>query len=578
MLIIFALVAAGAWAGAQEEEKPASKMAMTSSGPQYGGTLTAFVRHFSDDPPGPAMKDAHRGSFHWLDHILEKPVIGDYEGVGDIAGGSGEYSFQLMGAIPDAYQIGNLLDSWDINFDRMIWYVKPGIMWSPTEVQSEWMPVRELTADDIVADIKEFVTSAYKRRFDGLLVAEGVNVIDKYTLQIDYHERYSADLFYFLGYEDRSVIGAPEMVAVPGRAERWENQVTTGPYRFDEYVVGSHMSFAANPTYRGKYTVDGEEFQLPFIEKVVLPIMPDPATRLAAMKTGKADMHVDMDAEYWDTLDKTAPDMLKASIAGGRGVRLAFRCDIPPFDNVNVRRAMMIGTDVTQHQYVWLASGMNIHYHPITPGHPSYTSLDKLPADIKELYDYNPDKAKKMLADAGYPNGFEMDFHTDATDPKAMDLASLVESQWAKIGVKVNIVTADQVEHTRKKYSHPPIWTGAFWDDIMEASSTRMFTMYHKTGVDLNYMAYSNPALDEQCELMERELDINKQNAQIKAAGDIVMRDAPAIPVSIIPTRIYWWPWVQNYYGAYTIQDDANYAQMVQYMWIDEGIKAELGF
>ena len=123
--------------------------------------------------------------------------------------------------------------------------------------------------------------------------------------------------------------------------------------------------------------------------------MPDPATRLAAMKTGKADMHVDMDAEYWDTLDKTAPDMLKASIAGGRGVRLAFRCDIPPFDNVNVRRAMMIGTDVTQHQYVWLASGMNIHYHPITPGHPSYTSLDKLPADIKELYDYNPDKAKK---------------------------------------------------------------------------------------------------------------------------------------------------------------------------------------
>ena len=112
----------------------------------------------------------------------------------------------------------------------------------------------------------------------------------------------------------------------------------------------------------------------------------------------------------------------------------------------------------------------------------------------------------------------------------------------------------------------------------MEASSTRMFTMYHKSGVDLNYMAYSSAALDAQCELMEKELDIDKQNAQIKAAGDILMRDVPAIPVSIVPTRIYWWPWVQNYFGAYTIQDDANYAQMVQYMWIDEGMKAAMGY
>jgi len=551
---------------------------MATSGPQYGGTLTSFVRHFQDDPPGPAMKDANRGSFHWLDHILEKPVIGDYERVGEISGGNGEYAFQLMGAIPDTYQIGNLLDGWDINFERMIWDVTPGIMWSPTELQSEWMTVRELTADDIAADIKEFVMSPYGRRFDGLLKPEGVTVTDKYSLRIEFDERYSADLFYFLGYEDRAVIGAPEMVAVPGRAEKWENQVTTGPYRFDEYVVGSHMAFAANPNYRGKYVVDGKEYQIPFIERVILPIMPDPATRLAAMKTGKADMHVDMDAEYWDTLDRTAPDMLKANIAGGRGTRLCFRTDIPPFDDVKVRQAMMIGTNVEQFQYIFLANGMNTHYHPITPGHPAYTPLDELPADIAELYDYDPDKAMKRLADAGYPDGFEIDFHTDSTFPKAMDLASLVESQWAKIGVKVNIVTADEVEHTRKKYSHPPIYTGAFYDDIMEASSTRMFTMYHKTGVDLNYMAYSNADLDVQCELMEKELDVDKQNAQIKAAGDIVMRDVPAIPVSIMPTRIYWWPWVQNYSGAYTIQDDANYAQMVQYMWIDAGMKSQMGY
>ena len=101
VLVILALVATGALAAGAEEEKSSSGVAMATSGPQYGGTLTAFVRHFSDDPPGPAMTDAHRGSFHWLDHILEKPVIGDYERVGEIAGGNGEYPFQLMGAIPE---------------------------------------------------------------------------------------------------------------------------------------------------------------------------------------------------------------------------------------------------------------------------------------------------------------------------------------------------------------------------------------------------------------------------------------------------------------------------------------------
>jgi len=576
VLLILALAVIAVYAGGRKEPVTAAEEKAAPGVPQYGGTFTAFIRHFSDDPPGPAMADAHRGSFHWLDHLLQKPVIGDYETVGPI--GNGKYPFQLLGAIPDKYQKGNLLESWEISFEKLVWHVRPGIHWAPTEHQSAWMEPRELTAQDIALDIKEFVQSAYKRRFEGLLVADGVKVIDKYTLEIYFDKRYSADLFYFLGYEDRSVVSAPEMAAVPGRAAKWENQVGTGAYMFEEYVIGSHMSMVKNPNFWKKWTFKGKEYQLPFIDRVVLPIIPDPATRLAALKTGKGDLHVDMPAEYWDTLDKAAPDMEKNNIAGGTGNRLGLRCDIPPFDDVKVRRAMMIGTDLEKHQHVWLASGMPIHYYPIIPGHPAYTPLEELPKDIRVLYDYNPELAKKMLAEAGYPDGFKIDFHTDATNPKAMDLASLVEDQWAKIGVEVTIKPSDAVEHTRKKYSHPPIWTGSFWDNIMEASATRMFTMYHKTGVDLNYMAYSNPELDKLCEQMEKELDVAKQDQQIKEAGFILMRDVPSIPVSITPQRIYWWPWLKNYYGSYTIQDDCNFAEMIPYMWIDKDLKAKMGY
>jgi peptide/nickel transport system substrate-binding protein len=402
-----------------------------------------------------------------------------------------------------------------------------------------------------------------------------VKLIDKYTLEIHYHERFSADLFYFLGYEDRSVISAPEMAAVPGRAAKWENQVTTGPYRFDEYLIGSYFAVSKNPDFWKKWTYEGKEYQLPFIDRIVLPIVPDPATRLAAIKTGTAELHLDLPAEYWSTIDRSTPELKKRSLTVGFTILALLRSDIPPFDDPKVRRAMMIGTDISKHQQVWAAAGMPIHAYPIYPAHPSYTPLEKLPADIRELYDYNPEKAKKMLAEAGYPDGLKIDLHTDSEWPKAMDTASLLQDQWSKIGVDATIVPAEKIEHTRKRYSHPPIYTGACFSDLLEASMERMFTMFYKSEVDLNWMAYSNSELDRLCELIEKELDPDKMVKHIKEAGDIWMRDIPAIPLSIVPQRIYWWPWLKNYYGTVAVGYYNVYGS-AKYRWIDHDLKAEL--
>ncbi|GAI98167.1 unnamed protein product, partial [marine sediment metagenome] len=263
-------------------------------------------------------------------------------------------------------------------------------------------------------------------------------------------ERYSEDLFYYLGYEDRSVVAPPEMKAAgPGE---WANQVGTGPYMYEEYVVGSHISLVRNPNYWDTWTYEGQEYQLPFIDRIVLPIVPDSATRLASLRTGKIELYLNVPAEQWDTLDRTCPDLLKVDVTGGAGTRVCFRCDIPPFNDVNVRRAMMIGTNFGQHQPIWGASGMPIHWYPTLPGHPAFVPMDELPQDIQTLYDYNPTLAKKMLADAGYPNGFTIDLAVDTGEPKSLDMASLCASQWSEFGVNVNIVTRDPVEHTKVRY------------------------------------------------------------------------------------------------------------------------------
>ncbi len=556
------------------EEKPMETTAAESGAPQYGGTITIFQRQ-DFDPPGPDINDAFRDSMYWLDYLQQKPVVGDYVKYGPL--GSNVYQFGLIGAIPDKYQTGLLLDSWETSYEKLTWHVKHGIHWAPTELQSAWMAPRELTAEDLVNDIKEFAASAYKRRFDGLLKPEGVKLVDKYTLEIWFDQRYSADVFYFLSYEDRAQIAPPELHGAPGRAAKWENQVGTGAWQYDEYVVGSHFAFKKNKDYRGRLTMNGTEYKLPFADRVVLPIIPDETTRLAAMKTGKADIDEHIQSPNWSTMDKVK-GLSSKSIIGGANARIVLRADQPPFDDVRVRDALFMATDLAKAQTIWGAEGLPIHFFPIYPGAPSYTPQDQLPADIKELYDYNPEKAKKLLADAGYPNGFEVNFNANSEYLQSMDLASLLENQWSKVGVKVTIVPRDSVEHTRAKYSHPPSWTGVLWDNLLEASETRMYTYYHKTGVDLNYANWSNARFDELCELMEAELDPDVQQKYIKEAGEILMRSGPYIPISIIPTKIYWWPWIKNYWGAYTIQDDTCFAELTPFMYVDQNLKTQMGY
>ncbi|MBN1685267.1 MAG: ABC transporter substrate-binding protein [Spirochaetales bacterium] len=580
ILLVFVVLAGFVFGGTvfagPSTEAPAGEMAASTGEPQYGGTLTLFIRH-DYDPPGPDIKDAFRDSFHWLDFLQQKPIVGDYETYGPM--GSGVYEFGLLGAIPDKYQKGLLLESWETTFEKLTWHVRPGIYWAPTATQSAWMKAREFTAADLVNDIVEFANSPYKRRFDGLLKPEGVKQIDKYTLEIWFDQRFSADVFYFIGYEDRSVVAPPELQAAPGRAGKWENQVGTGPWQFDEYVVGAYFAMQRNKDYWDTTVIGGKEYQLPFIDRVVLPIIPDETTRLAAMKTGKADLDEHINSPNWDTMDKVQGIMAK-NIIGGANDRVVLRANQPPFNDVRVRNALFMATDLTKAQSIRGAEGLPIHFFPIYPGAPSYTALEKLPADIKQLYEYNPEKAKKLLAEAGYPNGFEMNFNTDSEVLQAMDLAALCADQWGKIGVKVTIIPRDSVEHTRMKYSHadPPLWTGALYDHLLEASETRMYTYYHKTGVDLNYADWSNKRLDELCELMEAELDPDIQQKYIKEAGDILMREGPYIPATIIPTRIFWWPWVKNYWGAYTIQDDCNFSETTAYMWIDQDLKKQMGY
>jgi peptide/nickel transport system substrate-binding protein len=424
-------------------------------------------------------------------------------------------------------------------------------------------------ADDII----RFWKSPWSSRFEGVIknvYADGDSVV----IEID---TFTHALLYYIGYEDRAVISPVE--TEEAGPEKWENQVGTGPFMFDEYVVGSYMRYKKNPDYWKSTTIDGKEYELPFVDQVVLPIIPDESTRIAALKTGKMDFYREVPLAHWETLDQVE-NLIGQPFSRGTGRTVHFRYDEPPFDNPVLRKAMAIGTDRSEFQKLFQAEDLPVDFFPFYPGTPAYEPLKDRPKEIQELYEYNPEKAKKLLAEAGYPNGLTVNF-TAASDPLAVDMASLLKDMWAKIGVNINIKTYDPVAYTAQVYPLPaPKYHGAMFDGT--AVDPIIYFAQHwrggGSGGSANRAAYYEPEFNAKLDDIMLELDPVKQTELLKEAGLILQMDNPSIPLALEASKKYWWPWVKNYYGETTVTDDAAFSPLAMLMWIDQGLKKSMGY
>ncbi len=567
LLLAFALIAPLVFAGGKKETTSVSQ---TTGEPQYGGTLTLYTGKAAADPPSADPRDAQSNAFPYWQTIQEMLFMGDFEKYGPR--GTGEFAFQQRDRMPPQYMTGCLLESWEVTHDKVVMHVRPGIYWAADNV--DFMESRELTGEDIAWDINEFWHDipAWGGRFNGVL--KDVYATDKYTVVCEF-EKYQSFFLYWVGLEDRGTYGPPEVRKVD--ATKWENCVGTGPWMFGEEVLGSYISFVRNPNYWRKTPIDGKEYQVPFMDKVVYPIIADEATHIAALRTGKIDFNDAVPITQLESLKATNPDLISASYILA-GHNLNFQHKEKPFNDRNVRRALMVGTDLAAFQPLGNVVGEPIHFYPILPSSTFvYTPQDKLPEDIQILYKYDPTLAKKMLADAGYPNGLTTSLHCENTAIN-LNKASLIKDQWSKIGVTVNIKPHDSTNFATLErgvtYDGTLVGSDSLVDpvgNVYELGHTRT------TGGWKNNGDWSDPNYDKLVSDMMYSLDEKEVNAMCKQAAEILLREVVAIPLFPEKTCHFYWPWIRNYYGEKTIAD-LQAIQILSYAWIDQEMKKKMGF
>ncbi len=379
---------------------------------------------------------------------------------------------------------------------------------------------------------------------------KSVTATDKYTVVFKWQQPSIGMLYAILDTPAISNIIPREPVDLYGSMQNWKNAVGTGPWILDDYVSGSSLSMSKNQNY-WKYDDRHPENKLPYADKLKLLIIPDSATALAALRTGKIDVMTSLSWQTGLSLSKTNPKLLQATVPQ-TGVSLEFRCDLKPYNDIRVRTALQMAidlNDIAKNFY-----GSTVPSTPVGLVHPVikdfYTPFDQWPKDVQAGYIYNPEGAKKLLADAGYPSGFKTNVVMPSTSSENIDLMQVIKAYFLKIGVDMEIRVMDSVSFNTfvsaskqdQISARSPGATGLAYDP------DRLFTRrYSKHTVN---MTHNNDAYyDGLYEKFTASLSDAERSTLVHEA--MMYAVAQHWAVNILPTVGYnlYQPWFKGYQG-----------------------------
>ena len=534
--------------------------------PKYGGRITNAV---NQDPMG---WDHFTAMFPGLSIAEDELMTGDWT---KGPAGTGEMSWAYGNNGRVDILIGNVAESWDMpDEDTIIFNIRPGVyFWDKPPVNG-----RELTAEDVAWNIERQWRSdgaGFLARTNG--PAErliSATAIDKYTVELKIPPHVQG--LHLLLNGERVGMHAPEVVEQFGDYSDWKNVVSTGPFMLTDFVSGSVITYEKHPNYWQEDPLNPGN-QLPYLDGVTTLIIADTSTRLAAFRTGQLDYWVGLTWEDWETLEEQAPDLM-SNQSFPSGDIIGMRTDKPelPFDDVNVRLALNLAIDrdaLVEDFYGGNAELMGWPYMPIPDHSPFYAPLENLSAGAQEVYSYNPAKARELLADAGFPNGFTTQIDLPTQDA---DFLSIIKEDLAAIGVdmQLNIHEPGKFTSINRGRTH----------EEMLYKEAKMYTFawkMHEVRVESmdNLSFWESPTTREVYDKLNLALGKNDDTwmAELKGVTSHILENAPYIVLPVPYVYDAWWPWMQNYFGAHNVGYFTPNT-MLKYTWVDTDMKTEMGY
>lgn len=426
-----------------------------------------------------------------------------------------------------------------INYGEQDTTLQPGLAteWTPSEDGLEYtLKLREgvkfhdgtdFNADAVVKNFERWMNGdadqfPYYTMFGGFKGDEG-HVIKEVIAEDDFTVKFilNRPQAPFL----KNLAMSPFGIASPTALEKFggdfmKNPVGTGPFKFVEWKENDRITLEKN----ADYWMEG----YPKLEKIIFRSIPENSARLNALLAGEIDLMDGVNPSDLTQIEGN-PDLQTFERPSMNVGYLGFTVNRPPFDNKLVRQALNHAIDkegIIAAFYGGLAEPAK---NPLPPALEGYN-------DDIEPYPYDLEKAKELLAEAGYPDGFEMELWAMPVPrpymPDGMKVAEVIQSSFAEIGVKAEIKSVDwgtYLEQASKGEFDAYMlgWTGDNGDP-----DNFIYTLLDKDSIGSNnYSYYSNDELHDILIEAQTIPDQEQRNELYKKAQEIIHEDSPWAPL-----------------------------------------------
>jgi len=490
---------------------------------------------------------------------------------------------------PPAYIVGRLASSWEFSDPAtIVFHIRQGVYWQNIAPANG----RELTADDIVFHFDReyglgggFTTpSPYVPLGPNFKDLVSLTATDKWTVVFKWKTPNPESIMETLtsgGTETN--IECPDVVKQYGNTNDWHHAIGTGPFILQDFVSGSSATMVKNPNYWG-YDERYPQNQLPYVDTLKVLIIPDTATALSAIRTGKMDIIDQMSLSDALNMKKSNPEILQLSTPIRSTWSITPRNDVKPFNDIKVREAMQMAIDLPTIAATYYGGTSSPYPSSLTSMYETGWGLpyDQWPQNLKDQYAYNPTAAKQLLADAGYPNGFNTNCVADNSGD--VDLLQIVKSYWAAVGINMAITAMDPTSwntfvRVQRKFDQMAMRSNGALGQTYEPMTQ---LVQYRTGYANNYYGISDPVFDAFYTQALASTSIDAIQTIVKNANLYVAQQHFLISLLQPSSFAFCQPWLKGFnYQSMSIQGNGTGPNHLGFYaaryWIDQNLKKSMG-
>ncbi len=431
-----------------------------------------------------------------------------------------------------------LAEKWDLSSDGLTYtfHLRPNVQFQTTDY---FKPTRPLNADDVVFTFERMLSDSnpwhkiagasgfpHAQSMGLVKLIKAVTKVDDKTVKFELNEQ-NATFVPILTMGFASIYSAEyadKLLKANQQVDLNSKPVGTGPFVLKSYTKDAVIRYDVNQSYWGPK---------PKVDRLIYAITPDAAVRAQKIKAGECQ--IALSPKPQDVLDAKKDKSLKVSETPAfMTAFVALNTQKKPLDNPKVRQALNMAFDRTTYTKTVFE---NTGTPAVNPYPPNTWSYDKNIA----AYKYSPDAAKKLLADAGLPNGFETTIwvrpNGSVLNPNPKAGAELLQADLAKIGVKaqVKIIEWGELIKEAKQGQHDMLFMGWAGDNGDPDNYLSPLFSCNAVKSGINFARFCDPQLDKLIADGKVTSDVAKRTKAYVDAQKIIHDQALWIPL-VYPT------------------------------------------